>query len=143
MSNPLLDDLLAAFGTAPPKVKKPKAAPKPPPPPLPLPKAFSLRKTGYVTWKAVARVIHIQEQECNCCGSRVSFVKGEFFSLENGHAHAVWMRTEGYGIEAPEDLPIIYQDLEPVFVTACASCRTIPFDDLESLFHPRQKTLEL
>lgn len=139
----LLAELLAALGPAPKKSKK--AAPRKPlvRDELPLPKAFAAKRTGYVTWKAVSRVIQIQPQICKCCGAETEAVKAEFFALENGAAHATWFRPEGYGVEAPEDLPNTFVDLEPVYVTACAECRSTPFDDLELLFHPRQLSLSL
>lgn len=144
-ANPLLDSLLAAFGTKPEKTPRKKSAPKAKTPEviLPVPQAFAKRKTGYVTWKATARVLQVQEQECKCCGAKTTYVKAEFFQLENGTAHATWLRPEGYGIHAPADLPIVYSDLEPAFVTACASCRSTPFDDLLSLFSPKQMELPL
>lgn len=141
----LLSSLLSSFGTLPPKVKKPKAPSKPHPPAeyLPLPQAFSQKKTGYRVWKAVSRVLQVQKQICSCCGSEVEYIKAEFFALENGFAHATWLRPEGYGIVAPNDLPITYIDLDPQWTTACPACRSTPFDDLESLFHPRQMELPL
>ena len=144
-ANPLLDSLLAAFGTKPEKTARKKAAPKAKTAEviLPIPLSFAKRKTGYMTWKATARVLQVQEQECKCCGEKSTYVKAEFFQLENGQAHATWLRPEGYGIIAPADLPIIYTDLEPAFVTACASCRSTPFDDLFSIFSPKQLELPL
>lgn len=139
----LLASILSSFGTLPPKGKKAPAAKKAPPPALPLPKAFSLKKTGYVSWTATHRILQVQAQECTCCGSKIEYIKSEFFALENGSAHATWLRAEGYGIEHPEDLPITYVDLEPMFVPGCASCRTSPFGDLETLFNPRQLELPL
>lgn len=144
--NPLLDSLLAAFGTPPPKEKKAKGqrgqSPTSPAP-LPLPQSFSKRKTGYVTWKATSRVLQIQKQICKCCGEEIEAIKAEFFALENGQAHATWLRPEGYGIVAPEDLPNTFVDLDPVYVTACASCRSTPFDDLFSILYPKQLSLDL
>lgn len=141
----LLSDLLAAFGKLPPRAARKPASKKPASlaAVLPLHKAFSARKTGYVTWKATSRVLQVQEQECSCCGGRIEYIKAEFFALENGTAHATWLRPEGYGIVAPEDLPIVYVDLDPVFTPGCASCRTSPFDELDSLFHPKQLSLDL
>lgn len=139
----LLASILSSFGTPPPKEKRKAAPRKANPPALPLPKAFSLKKTGYVSWAATHRVLQVQEQECTCCGSKVEYIKAEYFALENGTAHASWLRTEGYGIDHPADLPITYVDLEPMYVPGCASCRTSPFDDLESLFFPRQMELPL
>lgn len=140
----LLSSLLSSFGTLPPKEKK-KAPPKPRPPAeyLPLPQAFAAKKTGYRVWKAVARVLQVQKQICSCCGAEVEFIKAEFFALENGNAHATWLRPEGYGIITPDSLPITYTDLEPVWTTACPACRSTPFDDLETLFHPKQLELPL
>lgn len=146
-SNPLLADLLAAFGALPPKEKKALASndrrKAPPPPALPLPQAFASRKTGYRIWKATHRAIQIQKQICKCCGAETSSVKGEFFALENGNAHAVWLRPEGYGIEAPDDLPNVFIDLEDTWVTACAECRSSPLDDLDFYLQPRQLQLGL
>ena len=143
-ANDLLASLLSSFGTLPPKEKK-KAAPKPRPQAeyLPLPQSFAARKTGYRTWKAVSRVLQIQKQICNCCGAEVEYIKAEFFALENGNAHATWLRPEAYGIVAPDNLPITYVDLDPQWTPACPACRSTPFDDLESLFHPRQMELPL
>ncbi len=141
----LLSELLSAFGTLPPKGPRVrgKPAPKALAQVLPLHNEFARRKTGYITWKAIGRNLQVQRQICNCCSGEIEFIKAEFFILENGTAHATWLRAEGYGIEAEEDLPITYTDLEPAFVPACASCRSTPFDDLESLFHPRQLSLVL
>lgn len=141
----LLAELMAAFGTKPPRVPRGKAPRKSSTQfaPLPLPQAFSKRKTGYVTWKATHRVIQIQKQVCNCCGAETEAVKGEYFALENGLAHASWQRVEAYGISAPEDLPNVFVDLDPTFVTACAECRSTPFDSLDELLFPRQLSLEL
>lgn len=143
-ANDLLASLLSSFGTLPPKEKK-KPSPKPRPQAeyLPLPQAFAARKTGYRTWKAVSRVLQVQKQICNCCGAEVEYVKAEFFALENGSAHATWLRPEAYGIIAPDNLPITYVDLDPQWTPACHACRSTPFDDLESLFHPRQMELPL
>lgn len=138
----LLSDLLSSFGK-PAKKEKRAPAKRAPAEILPVPQAYAVKKTGYRIWKATARVLQIQKQICNCCGEEVEYVKAEFFALENGQAHATWLRPEGYGISSTEDLPITYTDLEPSFVTACASCRSTPFDDLESLFHPRQMELPL
>lgn len=144
-SNPLLESLLAAFGTLPPKEKR-KPAPRgqrPAIPNLPLPQSFSAKKTGYRTWKATSRVLQIQKQICKCCGGETESVKAEYFALENGLAHATWLRPEGYGIHQPEDLPNTFVDLEPIYVTACSSCRSTPFDDLFSIFQPKQLSLDL
>lgn len=147
-ANPLLSDLLAAFGTLPPKEKKAKgsraaSSERRTSPDLPLPQSFSKRKTGYQTWKATSRVLQVQKQICKCCGGEIEAIKAEYFALENGQAHATWLRAEGYGIVAPEDLPNTFVDLEPMYVTACAECRSTPFDDLFSIFQPKQLSLEL
>ncbi len=141
----LLSALLSSFGTLPPKEKKKKPVRKAASPAeiLPLPTAFAVRKTGYRTWKATSRVLQVQKQICNCCGAEVEYIKAEFFALENGTAHATWLRPEGYGIVTPDVLPITYVDLDPQWTTACPACRSTPFDDLESLFHPRQMELPL
>lgn len=139
----LLADLLSSFGKLPPKAKRQPAPRKSAPPPLPLPQAFSVKRTGYRTWKATSRVLQVQKQICNCCGAEVDFIRAQYYALENGKAHATWLRPEGYGIEAPDDLPISYVDLDPQYVPACAHCRSTPFDDLELLFHPRQLSLEI
>lgn len=141
----LLAELMAAFGTKPPRVPRGKSPRKSSPQfaPLPLPQTFSKRKTGYVTWEATHRVIQIQSQTCNCCGSVTESVKAEYFALENGLAHATWQRVEAYGISAPEELPNVFVDLEPIFVTACAACRSTPFDSLDLVLFPRQLSLEL
>lgn len=141
----LLADLLSSFGTLPPKSKKTRSPSERrlSPPPLPQHKAFAKSKTGYTTWKAVSRVIQIQEQHCNACGHVTPFVKGEFFALENGTAHATWLRSEAYGIDNLENLPNEFVDLDPVFIAACPHCRSTPFDDLSSLLFPRQMELSL
>lgn len=125
----LLASLLSTFG----KREKPakKAQTKKLPrnaAPLPQHVAFNLARTGYREWKAVARVVEIQEQHCLCCGTITQAVAGEKFLLENGTAHASWLRPEGYGIEQQEVLPIEYLDLPPRQVTACATCRLDQFD---------------
>lgn len=140
----VLASILSAFGTLPPKEKKSRKPAKPAnSSPRPFAQSFAQTKTGYTSWKAVARAIQMQEQICSCCGSHTTAVKGEYFQLENGQAHATWLRTEGYGIIAPEGLPNVFVDLEPTYVTACAECRSTPFDDLGELFSPRQLSLEL
>lgn len=143
-ANDLLAELLAALPVVPktPRGKSPTRKPLVPDE-RPLAQSFAIRKTGYVTWKATARVLQVQEQICKCCGSSTEYVKSEHFALENGTAHATWLRTEGYGIEAPDDLPNTFVDLEPMYVPACPQCRSTPFDDLEALFHPRQLSLSL
>ena len=146
-ANPLLDALLSAFGTPPPKAKKQVSRTKTDrrefPPLYAVHQSFAKRKTGYVTWKATSRVLQVQKQICKCCGGETESIKAEYFALENGTAHATWLRPEGYGIHQPEDLPNTFVDLEPIYVTACASCRSTPFDDLFSILHPKQLSLDL
>lgn len=125
----LLATLLEQFGKksaakkAAPSKKLPRNAEK-----LPQHTAFNQSKTGYRVWKALARIVEIQSQHCLCCGSITQAVAGEKFLLENGVAHATWMRSEGYGIEQQEQLPIEYLDLPERHVTACAACRLDQFD---------------
>lgn len=144
-ANPLLESLLSAFGTLPPKEKKKPAqrGQRPVAPDLHLPQSFSSKKTGYRTWKATSRVLQVQKQICKCCGGETESIKAEYFALENGNAHATWLRPEGYGITSIEDLPNTFVDLDPMYVTACAECRSTPFDDLFSIFQPKQLTLDL
>lgn len=108
----------------PPKTRA-KPAPKAKPattPALSVAKAYAQKRTGYVTWKALAKIVEIQPQECSCCGTTTEAVRGEYYKLENGQAHAVWLRPEGYEIEAQEELPIEITWAEPRTVSACASC---------------------
>jgi len=121
---PSLADIIAAMqsGTA---LAKPARAKPPAPTPAPthaVGKAYALKRTGYVSWKALARIIEIQPQVCTCCGNTVEAVRGEFYKLANGTAHAVWLRPEGYEIEAQEELPIDFVWLEPRTVSACSVC---------------------
>lgn len=101
-----------------PKVSRPKPA-------LPFAQAYAVEKTGYRVWKATHKVIEIQHQVCECCGTVTPAVKGEFFALENGAAHAVWLRTEAYGIEASDSLPVERVELEARRVSACAFCADV------------------
>jgi hypothetical protein len=112
--------------------------------PLPLPKAYALRKTGYVSWKATARRVEMQVQQC-ACGAETTVVLGEFYSLENGAAHAVWLRPEGYGIEAPTDLPIeVILRPEPRPVPVCGQCADPSYSLLfDRLCGPKQLELAL
>jgi len=125
---PTLADIIAALQSGTPLAKPARAKP---PAPTPAPKlsvgkAYALKRTGYVRWKALARIIEIQPQVCTCCGNTVEAVRGEFYKLANGTAHAVWLRPEGYEIEAQEDLPFEFVWLEPRTVSACASCLSSP-----------------
>ena len=122
----MLAMLMSSFG------KKPKtpAGKRNPPnskkidlPDLPFHLTWNEKKTGYRTWKATARIIQLEKQTCNCCGSVTHVVKDELYELENVTAHSIWLRHEGYGIEDSGNLPIRYVDLEPRPVSACAQCR--------------------
>lgn len=127
MSNPLtLADIIAALAGKPlPTHPKAKATPakKAPPPILSMDKQFALQHTGYINWTATAFIIQTTVQICSCCGHEQEVVSGQFFRLENGQAHAAWLRHEGYGITEPENLPIEYVSTDPVYVRACPSCR--------------------
>lgn len=90
--------------------------------PIPFAQSYAEKKTGYRIWKATHRIVQIEPQHCVCCGSVVQAVKGEFFALENGNAHAVWLRPEAYGIEAQDNLPVERVELPPKQVFACAHC---------------------
>lgn len=142
-----LAEILAALQSGkplPPKTRA-KAAPKPKPvspPPLSTAKAYALKRTGYVTWKALAKLVEIQPQECACCGGMTEAVRGEYYKLENGQAHAIWLRPEGYEIEAQEELPIEVIWTEPRTVSACAECARSGSDLLFTLDAAR-KQLEL
>ena len=124
----LLSDLLP--GVKPKAEKKAKvngtAKKKVDPNNRPLEQLVAIERTGLIIWKATARVCIFQIQECTCCGSRITAVDQEFFELENGQLHNLWRRTEGYGIDAPENLPIKaeYQDTVRK-VSACAECINI------------------
>lgn len=127
MSAPSLAEILAALksGTSLPKATAAprKAAAKAfPAKPLSVGKAYALKRTGYTVWKALGRLVEIQPQVCACCGTTVEAVKGEYYKLANGTAHAIWLRPEGYEIEAQADLPIEFVWVEPRTVSACASC---------------------
>lgn len=89
----------------------------------PISQQVAIERTGLITWKATAKVVILQRQECQCCGSLITCVDQEFFQLENGQLHNVWRRTEGYDIESPEDLPLITEYTEQVRkVSACVEC---------------------
>lgn len=132
MSNPLtLADIIAALSGKPlPTPAKVKAAPakKAAPPILPMDKQFALQHTGYINWTATGFIIQTTVQVCACCGHEQEVVSGQFYRLENGQAHAAWLRHEGYGIIEPEDLPIEYVSTDPVSVRACPSCRWVHRD---------------
>lgn len=125
-----LADMLAALKARPAPPPKGKPAKKALPPPDTYDVAFNVRKTGYKVWKALSHIIQIQEQRCTNCGTMTPVVKGEFYELANGTAHATWCRTEAYGIEFQGDLPLKYIDLPEARVTACGHCRpsSSPFD---------------
>lgn len=119
-----LADMLAALKARPapaPKVKA-KAAKRSSPAPRPQAAEFNYQKTGYVVWKPRAKVILLEEQTCECCGSVTNAVKDELFLLDNKTSHSSWLRHEGYEIEHSEDLPIEARWLEPRTVSACATC---------------------
>jgi hypothetical protein len=108
---------------------------------LPMHKAFAMRKTGYTTWKAIERVVVLQRQECRCCGEVTEIVKDEMFVLENRASHSLWKRHEGYGIEAPSDLPISIERIEEMqMVSACGACADWDFDILSAY---AQRQLEI
>lgn len=135
---------LQSLPKPPPKVKAKPGAKKPPEAPLPYDVAFNVRKTGYKVWKALSHIIQIQEQRCANCGTMTPVVKGEFYELANGTAHATWCRSEAYGIEFQEDLPLKYIDLPETVVTACAHCRpsSSPFDPyFEQVFEHHDQQL--
>lgn len=125
-----LADMLAALKSRPAPAPKSKPGKKAPPAPVPYDVAFNVRKTGYKVWKAISHIIQVQEQRCTNCGQLTPVVKGEFYELENGLAHATWCRAEAYGIESQGDLPLKYIDLPEARVTACGHCRpsSSPFD---------------
>lgn len=134
---------LAEIKAAHPAPKTQKVAKPAAPPPLPLPKAFALRKTGYISWKAIARRVEMQVQIC-ACGSCTTAVLGEFYALENGTAHAVWLRPEAYGIEAPADLPIEVVFREERHVPVCGECANPSYSFLfDRLCGPKQLELSL
>lgn len=119
-----LADLFAEKAT--PKGKASSPAKKKAPIPMderPLAVQYAARKTGSISWRAIARVVIIQRQECKCCGNETKAVQDEFFLLENGVTRARWLRHEAYGIIDPEALPIEVQVADDVRrVSACASC---------------------
>lgn len=127
MTTPLtIADILAALSGKPlptPSKTKTPPAKKAPPPILPWDKQFALQKTGYINWTATAFIIQTTVQVCACCGHEQEAVSGQFYRLENGQAHAAWLRHEGYGIIEPEDLPIEYVSTDPISVRACPACR--------------------
>lgn len=141
----LLANLLSAYGKVPPKGNKRKANRRTLPrnaAPLTFANGFAELKTGYKTWVAQSKAVHLEEQECACCGSRVTAVKGEFFVLSNKISHSVWIRPEGYEIEAPEDLPVSFHHLPPRLVTACGACASSDLDlAINSLFGRSQVQL--
>jgi hypothetical protein len=136
--------MLADLFASPASTKKAAPAkPKKPVVELPLPKAFAQRKTGYTTWKAIGRAVILQRQECTCCGEVTEIVRDEMFVLQNSASHSVWRRHEGYGIEAPEDLPIQVERLDEVqMVSACGACADWDFEIL-SAHSSRQMELPL
>ena len=110
---------------------------------LPMHKAFAMRKTGYTTWRAIARAVILQRQECACCGAVTKVVKDEMFVLQNSASHSIWKRHEGYGIDAPADLPIEVEMMEDVqMVSACGECMDWDFEGLSG-FAQRQMEIEL
>ena len=142
----LLQRMLANLGDpkkAKARIEKEKKASKAPEP-LTVGQAFNEAHSGYRNWKAEARVVQIQEQACGCCGTRTKAVKDEFYRFSHAASKSVWFRHEGYGIEAPDDLPIYYEDLPPRVVTACASCR-LPDTDLaiHAILNRTQRELPL
>lgn len=141
-----VDDLLARLLSTykkPAKGAKPAAGKKLPrnAKPIPFAHSYAEKKTGYRVWKATHRVVQIEEQTCSCCGEITLAVKGEFFALENGTAHAVWLRTEAYGIEAQENLPVERVFVEPRIVSACAHCIEIELA-LRSVFPSPQLSFD-
>lgn len=132
-----------------PSGPKPKAssAPKARKPPIslderPLAVQYAVRKTGSISWKAIAKVVVLQRQVCKCCDNETSAVQDEFFLLENGITRARWLRHEAYGIINPEALPIEVQTADEVrMVSACAKCSDF---DLEfALLSRKQMELTL
>jgi hypothetical protein len=142
----LLASILANFGTKPVKEKRKSGERRALPKnaiPLTFDKAYAELKTGYVNWVAQAKIIMLEEQTCECCGTRVVTVKDEMFLLSNSVSHSAWMRHEGYGIEASEDLPIHAQHLEPRTVSACAACFSSAASDILDQIHHDQVQLHL
>lgn len=141
----LLSALLANFGTKPAKAPRKagsRALPKNASP-LPFHKEFAEKKTGYTTWVAQAKVIILEEQTCECCGAKVTAVKDELFLLTHSVSHSAWLRHEGYGIEASEDLPIRPQYLPPRVVSACAACFTPGLSEIFLHLYHEQVQLHL
>ncbi len=140
-----LRDLIASINAKKSLEKKTAATPpaaKKPPVPLTLVQSQNLARTGYISWKPVSYTIQTTRQICACCGAETEAVTGEFFTYENGTAHAVWSHREGYGIEDPDDLPIAYVEAEPKHVRACASCRWAHVDLVQAI-QPSPKQLSL
>jgi hypothetical protein len=137
----LLADLLAAFGTKPKAAPKPKKVKSDTPTPVvrPHPRALNLERTGYSVWEPVARAIHFQWQECECCGGNQKVVCGEFYEFSNGKAKAMWQRHEGYELPA-EPLPFKFYLDEPRLIPVCADCAQT-YDSIDSLFQPVQTCL--
>lgn len=129
----LLAALLSSFGKAPkgakPAARNAKSIPRNARP-ISQVEAFNELKTGYRIWKAEAKVIHLEEQTCECCGSRGTSVKDELFLLSHKASHSAWLRHEGFGIEAQEDLPVRFHRLEPRTVSFCAVCASTAIDDV-------------
>lgn len=135
----LLAELLAAFGT---KSKKAPASKKLPrnARPLSFTADWQMKKTGYQTWTAKARVVQLEEQVCACCGTRTTSVKDELFLLENSVAKSAWLRHEGYGIEEPDLLPVQFMHLDPRTVSFCATCASSSVDTLlDEIAHEQQQ----
>jgi hypothetical protein len=141
-----LADMLARLQAIPKPAAKAKASPakRAASPPDSYDVSFNVHKTGYKIWKALSHIIQVQEQRCANCGTMSPVVKGEFYELANGLAHATWCRAEAYGIEHIEDLPLKYIDLPETVVTACAHCRpcSSPFDPyFEQIFEHHEAQL--
>lgn len=135
----LLADLLSGPRAEPKPKASPKAKPKAPCIENDIVKNWNLAKTGYVSWKAIARVVVLERQICKCCDAETLAVQDEFFLLENGVSKARWMRKEGYDIQG-DDLPLETTHAEePRYVSACGQCSKI---DLELAFLSR-KQMEL
>jgi hypothetical protein len=127
----LLGNLLAAFGKKPKGPAKPTAQKLPRnAKPLVFHESFAELKTGYKVWQAQAKVIILEEQICSCCGSKVVTVKDELFLLDNKTSHSAWLRHEGYGIEAPETLPVRFHRLDQRYVSFCGVCASQAIDDV-------------
>ena len=140
-----VDDLLAKLLSTykkPAKVAKPAGKKLPRnAKPIVFSQAYAEKKTGYRIWKATHRVVTIEPQICSCCGTRTLAVKAEHFALENGTAHAVWLRPEAYGIEMQDNLPVERVETEPRTVSACAFCIEIELS-LRSVFPSPQLSFD-